>query len=78
MSEEAKQPVEESEVVRKLSPPPESPMERKDGDRSPTKTERDLTTEAIAEADAATTSSKGEVVRELLIPEPQLKSEEGD
>ena len=78
MSEEAKQPVEESEGVRKLITPLESQMECKDVDRSPTKTERDLTTDAISEADAATTGSKDEGVRKLVIPEPQPKNEESD
>jgi hypothetical protein len=67
MSEEAKQPSDENpEVDRKLVIPPEPQVEPKEDDRSPTKTERDLTAEVLAEADAATLGEV-EVVREWII-----------
>ncbi len=77
MSEKAKQPAENTEVVRKLVVPPEPQVESEQGDRSPTKTERDLTTEALPEVDAATIGEV-EVVRKLVVPEQQSDSEEGD
>lgn len=77
MSEKAKQPTENTEVVRKLVVPPEPPVESEQGERSPTKTERELTTEVLAESDAAT-SSEVEGVRKLVVPEQQSDSEEGD
>jgi hypothetical protein len=73
MSEKAKQPDENTKVVRKLIVPPEPQVESEEGDRSPTKTERDLTIEVLAEANAAT-SGKVEVVRKLVVPEQQSDS----
>lgn len=77
MSETAKQPAENTEVVRKLVVPPEPQVESEQGDRSPTKTERDLTTEIAAEENAGT-SDEVEVVRKLVVPEQQSDSEQGD
>lgn len=76
MSEEAKQQAENTEVIRKLVVPPKTQVESEDGDRSPTK-DRDLTTEGLATADAAT-SGEVDVVRELVVPKPQSEDEEGD
>ena len=73
MSEKAKQPDENTEAIRKLIVPPEPQVESEEGDRSPTKTERDLTIEVLAEANAAT-SGKVEVVRKLVVPEQQSDS----
>jgi hypothetical protein len=77
MSEKAKQPAENTEVVRKLVVPPEPQVESEQSDRSPTKTERDLTTEIPDEVDVAT-SGEVEVVRKLVVPEQKSDREEGD
>ena len=77
MSGKTKQPDEHTELVRKLVVPLEPQVESEEGDRSPTKTERDLTTEVLAEADAAT-SGEVEAVRKLVVPEQQSDSEESD
>ena len=77
MSEETKEPDAPTEVVRQLVVPPESQVKAEDGDRSPSKTERDLTTEIMAEAVEA---APGEVtvVRALVVPESASASEDGD
>ncbi|GAB4196586.1 MAG: hypothetical protein Fur006_44180 [Coleofasciculaceae cyanobacterium] len=77
MSGKTKQPDEHTKLVRKLVVPPEPQVESDEGDRSPTKTERQLTTEVLAEADAAT-SGKVEAIGKLVVPEQQSDSEEGD
>jgi hypothetical protein len=82
MSQPAQHPSESTEAVRKLVVPDESPVAPKEGDRSPTKTERDLPTEVLAAADAATsgkvTSDEVETVRELVVPEEPSEGQEGD
>jgi hypothetical protein len=75
MSEKAMQSTENSDVIRKLVVPSNSQVESKENDRSPTKTERDLATEVLAEADTAT-PGEVEVVRELVIPEQQSERED--
>ena len=77
MSEKAKQPAENPEVVRKLVVPAEAQLEHQDGDRSPTKVERDLTAEVLAEAEA-TTPDEVEAIRKLVVSEPESESEDGD
>ncbi|MCY7323546.1 MAG: hypothetical protein LH660_17510 [Phormidesmis sp. CAN_BIN36] len=79
MSEDTKQPTDNAEVVRKLIVPPTSLVKIEDGDRSPTKTERDLTTEVIAKLDR-TPIEEGEVVRRLVVPTQPSESgdEDGD
>ncbi len=52
MSTSDKQSAENPEVIRDLVVLPESETASEDGDRSPTKTERDVTAESLAEADA--------------------------
>ena len=77
MSEKPKEPTEPTKVVRKLVVPPEPQIKAKDGDRSPTKTERDLTAEVPAEAGAAPPGDVA-VVRDLVGQESASTSEEGD
>ena len=69
MSEETKKPDAPTEVVRKLVVP-EPLTEAEEGDRSPTKTERDLDGEAIAKTKAEPTQPT-ETVRKLVIPEEE-------
>jgi hypothetical protein len=69
------QSTENSDVIRKLVVPSKTQVEFKEDDRSPTKTERDLTTEVLAEADAAT-PGEVEVVRKLVVPEQQPERED--
>ena len=57
----------EVEVVRKLVVS-EPQSESEDGDRSPTKVERDLDVEAIAKTEKATPQTT-ETVRKLVVPE---------
>jgi hypothetical protein len=76
MSEEAKQSADNSEVVRKLVIPIEPQTEFKEGDRSPTKTDRDLTTKVLPEANADPTS-EDEAIRKLVVPEQSAESEGG-
>jgi len=68
MSEETKEPDAPTEVVRQLVVPPESQVKAEDGDRSPSKTERDLDGAAIAKTKAEPTQAT-ETVRKLVIPE---------
>ncbi len=72
MSEETKKPVEKIEVVRKLVVP-KPPSETEAGDRSPTKTERNLDVEAIAKTKTETTQPT-ETVRKPVIPEEQCQA----
>ncbi|PSB28719.1 hypothetical protein [Stenomitos frigidus] len=67
MSEETKKPDEKIEVVRKLVVP-RPPSETEAGDRSPTKTERDLDLDAISKTKQNPTPAT-ETVRKLVIPE---------
>jgi hypothetical protein len=67
MSEETKEPDAPTEVVRKLVVP-EPPTEDEEGDRSPSKTERDLDGEAIAKTKQDPTQAT-ETVRKLVMPE---------
>lgn len=64
----AKQSTESKEVVRELFVPAQPPVEPQEIDRSPTKTERDITIEGLDEADADTTAI-GETVRNLFVPD---------
>lgn len=77
MNQPAQHPPESTEAVRKLVVPNESPVAPKEGDRSPTKTERDLPAEVLAAADAAT-SDEVEIVRDLVVPEEPSERKEGD
>jgi len=77
MSEKPKEPTEPTEAVRKLVVPPESQLTAEEGDRSPTKTERDLTAEVLSEAGVAPPGDVA-VVRDLVGLESASASEEGD
>lgn len=77
MSQPAQHPPESTEAVRKLVVPAESPVAPKEGDRSPTKTERDLPTEVLVATDAVT-SVEVETVRDLVVPEESSERREGD
>jgi hypothetical protein len=70
MSTSEQQPIENLEVIRDLIALPESEAVPEDGGRSPTKTERDFTTEVLSEADAAI-DLEVKVVRERVVSEPQ-------
>jgi hypothetical protein len=65
MSEPTKPSPENADVVRKLVVPVEASAESKDGDRSPTKTERDGSVKPGPEADDAKPT---EVIRTLVVP----------
>jgi hypothetical protein len=71
MSEHTTQPHETAEVVRTPVVPPESGVEMRDTDRSPTKTERDLNIEVIAQTHEET-SQATEMVRQRVVPEEEL------
>jgi hypothetical protein len=77
MSGETQKPDEKTEVVRKLVVPPKSQGVPDDGDRSPSKTERDAITAAPSATEAAM-SDEVAVVRKLVVPQPPTAPDDGD
>ncbi len=77
MSTSEKQPTQNPEVIRDLVVPTETQSASEGDDRSPTKTERDGTTEVLAQADAAITQQV-EVIRRLVVPENPSENELGN
>jgi hypothetical protein len=64
---EADKMPQEGEVIRKLVVPQQPSESDDDGDRSPTKTERDLSIEAIAQSQQGTTEEV-QTMRTLIVP----------
>lgn len=71
------QPDENVELIREPVAIPKAQVVAEDGDRSPTKTERDVETEAAAKVEASS-ADEGSVVRNLVLPVSQAEDEEGD
>ena len=68
MNEPAKQPTEKIEVIRDRVALPETQAKHEEGDRSPTKTERDLNVEAIAQADEEN-GEETDTLRKPIVPD---------
>lgn len=75
--EPTSQPDENAELIREPVVSSEAQGVEADGDRSPTKTERDAGTEALAQTKAEPVD-EGSVVRDLVLPVSQAGDEEGD